>query len=113
MLAITNSLPPRKRSSVTGEKIGLERRRENACANRPQRSRGLKSKHESFLFDPDIMRHDHPHSRDAHRRQTNVIVFLVVALSLAAAALGIVAMRADGQNIPPGADMPVTRSMQP
>jgi hypothetical protein len=58
------------------------------------------------------MRYDHPHSRDAHRRQTNVIAFLVIALAFAAAALAVVAMRANGQNIPPGADMPVTRSVQ-
>ena len=58
------------------------------------------------------MRQDHPHSRDAQRQQTNLIVFLVIVLALAAAALSVIAMRADGQNIPPGADMPVTRSMQ-
>ena len=58
------------------------------------------------------MRHDHPYSRDAHRQQTNFVVFLVIVLALAAAALGVIAMRADGQNIPPGADMPVTRSVQ-
>jgi hypothetical protein len=54
----------------------------------------------------------HPHSREHQRRQTNVIVFLVIALGLAAAALGVIAMRADGPKVPPGADMPVTRSMQ-
>jgi hypothetical protein len=52
-----------------------------------------------------------PHSLEHHRRQTNVIAFLVIALALAAAAIGVIAMRADSPSIPPGADMPVTRSM--
>jgi hypothetical protein len=53
----------------------------------------------------------HPHSREHHRRQTNVIAFLLIALALAAGALVVIAMRADGPTVPPGADMPVTRSM--
>jgi hypothetical protein len=53
----------------------------------------------------------HPHSLEHHRRQTNVIAFLVIALALAAAALGVIAMRTDSPTVPPGADMPVTRSI--